>query len=560
MVLSDTPAAIYDGGAEFSNAERFTRLPDLADFPGIMNGALIGDGAALVSAFAEASFWTHSEGEIRILSNTTIPKGAVLKINGGTIYRASGVTLTINGELDCPPSFHVFTGPGEVRGLDYAYPEWFGAVGDYDESEVDGGDWTGDAAAWNKASRAARVVKGQDKAYAAEDEILFQPTLQKSCFIEGAGVSLAGAGTRIYVTGGSTFGVNFSGDLGYDDPSSNADYGASNLTIRASVGACPIGLRIAGSGGASNKTLRSLNGGKFTNVVVNEFATNVVAYSFINVSFEGCRFESQSTVGISLDVGVTPGGKIASELNLSRSKLTQPTGGAGVALKLTVSDSGTTDRVELRGVKLDDDTQLYAGTGYCIDGLVIGRPTLTRTMGDIQINPGCALQGDANITSDGAVRFRAQDGGALSSIHINGVQVESSEGPAFSFQTTTTGSTFGTIHTVGIDGCTFRYNEGRSIQLDGVKGFTITNNKLAFCGIDGSSVVEHIWVNNPVSGRIENNLATAKAEGSWPGLATGITIAGSVTDVLTRANSLGVTTPRDGGTDSDDQPSKTVQV
>lgn len=549
IAMAAPPARTVPGGPLLSTTARFVRDLDLGDAPGISKG--VGDdGPSLEAAFAYAPVWSHSAGVVRINSDTA-PVGKRLSVTSGQFYIASGKVLNLSGvEFEAPVTANVFTGPGEVRGLVKASPMWFGATGD---------DITDDGPAFSKAGRAAQTTVAPEGDYAILTPILYEPTLQKPCYLVGGGVSVGSGGTRLHSRGGASC-VSFSGTLNGDDPSANAEYGAKDIAIMAGVGAAPIGMRIAGEGGATSKTLRSLTGGQFENVTVNEFNTNVAVYSVFNVVFDGCRFESQTTVGISCDLGVTAGGQVSSEINFIRSKLTQPTSGAGVALKLTVSDATSNAACELRGVTLDDDTQLYAGTGYCIDGLVIGNGALTRTMGDITIAPGCKLQGDGGITSDGAVRFRAQDGGAFSSLHIDGVQVESSEGPAISLQITTTGATFGTIHTITIANNTFRYNEGRSIQLDGVKGFTVTNNKLAFCGQNGSSVTEHIWANNCAAGRIENNIASAKAAGSWPGLATGITIAGTSTNVLTRANALGVTTARTGGTDSADQPSVTVQV
>ena len=553
---------VVANGRRLTTASRFARLPDLYDFSNIYLNSVQNDGPGLASAFAAKSVITHASGVLRIATDTTIPSGSCLKVLSGQINVLSGATLTFakGAWMEAPPSHHVFIGSGDVRGIPVAYVENFGAVGDYDESQPDGGSPTNDGPAFERAVEACTTVRLQAKAYAVGNDVSAYPTLQRSYFIEGVAASIAGAGSRIYDIGCTTSCIAFVGTLSNDDPSANADYGMKNVTIAASVGAGPIGLRIQGQGGPSNKTLRSLTGAKFENVVVNEFSTNVLAYSFFNVTFDGSRIESQTNAGISIDLGVTAGGSVSSEFNLIRTKVTQPTSAPGVAVKLTVSDGTATNAVELRGIKFDTDTQIYAGTGYCIDALVIGKAGKTRTMGDFYINPGCALQGDTNITSNGAVRFVAQDGGALSSIHLKGVQVESSEGPAVSFQITNPGGTFGTIHTVSVDSCTFRYNEGRSIQLDGVKGFRVTNNDYAFCGITGSPVAEHIWINNGVAGRIENNIATAKDASAWPGLATGITIAGTTTNVLTRANALGTTTARTGGTDSADQPSTTVQV
>lgn len=546
-----TPSRAVPGGRLLSADLRSSRLVDVYDSPLIYKDGVQDDGPGIEAFVSAGSYRQHTSGVLRVSSDTTI--GGSLVVTEGQIYIAAGVTLTFSqtASLSAPPTKRVFTGPGSVAGLVDAFPEWFGAVGDFNEQTLLGTD-DGPAMA-RAASSCQRLILG-DKAYRLGQDIEVSPTLARSFEIIGQGPGKAGSGSRIYSTGGA---IKIRGTLTDSDPSSNAHLVLKGFGLFAALGAASQGLVISADPG---KTIRGLNGMLVEDVFVGEFNTNVRVSSVFNLRFRRCRLESQNVAGISCDIGVSAGSPVTSEIAFESTKFTQPSSSPGVAVKMTVADSVSTTPSEMRGITFDDDCQIYAGTGLCIDALVIGKSGAVRTMGDIYLAPGTKLQGDTNITSDGAARFRAQDGGAFSSVHLRGVQIESSEGPALTFQVTTTGSVFGTFHTVSVDGCTFRYNEGRSVQLDGVKGYRVVGNDFAFCGITGSSVVEHIWANNTAAGRIENNIATAKDASAWPGLATGITIAGTTTNVLTRANALGTTTARTGGTDSADQPSTTVQV
>lgn len=69
---------------------------------------------------------------ISVTSNTTVPSGVELQLQGaGQLNLSTGVTLTVNGIIDAAPA-PIFAGPGSVvfgAQVSLAPVEWFGAVG-----------------------------------------------------------------------------------------------------------------------------------------------------------------------------------------------------------------------------------------------------------------------------------------------------------------------------------------------------------------------------------------------------------------------------------------------
>lgn len=572
-------------GNLFPIPDRFARFPDIADHQLVLKDGSSDDSAGVAAAFAAQDHWSHFGGTLRIGSDTTIPVGTTLDVTNGQIYVAAGQTLTINGTFNAPPDRHVFTGPGTVLGLFNAYWEWFGAVGDYDESEPDGGDYTDNTAAINKAITCVQAAgsalgaylrpeaRGLDKAYGIDGVVLMAPVLNGGLALSGVGWSPAQTGTRLYSCAGAGQ-VKVAGTYGLANANSNTNFAIRDLSILISDNPAPIGLLIDGGGGVGNLVITGLVSNLIDNVVIADFAKNCVVRSATKLRLKNCYFNSGTTFGTSLEIGVSTGGTVCSEIALEGTVLGQPGAGAGggKALAIVNSDISASSAAvtEVRGITLDDDCQLYAGkAGYCIHAFVQAAVGKEKTFGDITLSPGTKLQGAADLSSISAVYIEAKDGAKASTINLFPGQVEAFASKAFDIKATATVATFGDIADVKIQGVTFRYNINESVSVDGASGVLIANNNYQYCGGTVVTATAHILLNNVRAGRVENNLASHKDVTSWPGLNTGVRLTGSATaNVYSRANALGTATAysehaavTDANTfDSTDQPSLTVQV
>lgn len=105
---------------------------------------LVSDAAAIYSAITDASTGNYSTiyfpaGTYKISSNLTFPSDVTVKFANRAILSVdSGITVTINGVIDAG-LYQIFSGSGTITGapkIECVYPEWWGAVGNYDTSSV----------------------------------------------------------------------------------------------------------------------------------------------------------------------------------------------------------------------------------------------------------------------------------------------------------------------------------------------------------------------------------------------------------------------------------------
>jgi len=110
-----------------------------------------------------------------LTDNLTIPSTLTLKIvKGGSIVKALSFTLTINGSVEAGP-YQIFSGfdAGDITGLSYALPEWWGIDGTDDQIE------------WEKAIYAMKILSGSSgyglieagsSSYTISDSLCFNRT------------------------------------------------------------------------------------------------------------------------------------------------------------------------------------------------------------------------------------------------------------------------------------------------------------------------------------------------------------------------------------------------
>ncbi|NTZ20944.1 hypothetical protein EXW96_26515 [Paenibacillus sp. JMULE4] len=103
--------------------------------------------SVIVSILANANAAFLPEGEYLISEDITIPAGKALAFApGAKIKPASGVTVTIYGQIEANPFDHIFdlSLGGNISmttaSVDWVYPQWFGAVNDYNPTTGEGTD------------------------------------------------------------------------------------------------------------------------------------------------------------------------------------------------------------------------------------------------------------------------------------------------------------------------------------------------------------------------------------------------------------------------------------
>lgn len=579
-----TPYIVETNGRLATSATRFGRMLDIADAPNIYKNGVTDDGPGIVAAYASGPVRTHASGILRILTNTTIPAGTLTKIVAGQFYVAAGITLRIDGAFQARRTAQIFTGPGTVLGLDDVSPEMFGAVGNWDDTQPDGGAYTDDTDAFNKAvacvlacgavEGATRLprVKALDKAYGLDSQIIIQPSLTEVIEFCGTGWSLIGTGTRFYSSNAGG-GIKVLGRFAIDDINCNSEWKLHGFTVLPSDNPFTIGIDIDGGGTSDNFILTGLNSNVIENVTCSDFATNISIKSVTKLDVRKCYFNSTTVYGRSMYIGVSAGGSDTSEIIIDSVVFGQPVaGGAGGGNCLYIECSevgvGSPALAGVKAVNVMGDTQFYAGhAGRCVVMTCKGAPGKGRTLGDMTFAPGTKFQGNATFTTTNALYVEAIDGGEISSIKVLGCQLESCLGSAIDIRILTTGAVFGKIHDVQIQANHFRYHVNRSVYADGVKALEVLNNNLPYCGTGAATATRHMEFVN-CFGRAENNLVSAK-DALWVGLANGYFVnGGSTKNFRTRNNAMGITTKGSydasvtdvNSGDSADQPSLTVQV
>lgn len=556
-----------------SIAERASEHISTRDFTTIVMDGENNDGPALGAALSAARVMGHHSGVIRVSSNEVLPV-ADLWVPGGKIHIEEGATLSAptGFTLRAPEWAQVFTGAGEVRGLNEAFVEWFGAAGDYDEAQAGGGVPSDDAAAFNRAVRASQITHCLDRGYGLRSRVVMEPTLGKAALLKGRGWSKAGAGTRLFGLGGGADGggVDIVGTLSFNDPSANAEWGVRDLSILPSD-PTNILLDIRGEGGLTEKALTSLTSNLIENVNVGDALHCIRVGGATKVRFRNVYARSGARWGDSVLVWQPPGCSVTSEIAFEGCVLAQSNaegagGGRAFRIDLTDTAAGSADLSQIRGITFDDDCQLYAGrNGWCIYVGATATPSKQRTWGDITVSPGTKLQGD--LVAQGAFYADSKDGALGSSIDLKPRQVEGFTGDAaIDIKNSATVATFGDTSDIEISGVTFRYCDNASVRINGAVGVEIGPNRHQYCGKAGSSASAHVELISCKVATVENQKASHKAT-AYPGLATGVLVSGVGTkNVRTRNNSLGTTTPVvfDGSFpasgDSTDQPSVTEQL
>jgi hypothetical protein len=125
-----------------------------------INAALFANLSTAVNSATTAGKTIEVSSPVTCNTLTVLSNRSIDVVYGGSINQSG--TLTINGPFSAPLT-QVFTGTGVVTGLKEAYPDW------WTSNAIPG--TTDMAAAWNKATAAATVIKGADT-YAVSDTVL----------------------------------------------------------------------------------------------------------------------------------------------------------------------------------------------------------------------------------------------------------------------------------------------------------------------------------------------------------------------------------------------------
>jgi len=357
ITITPPPAAIVPDGRKLSTTSRAARTPDLYDWPTVYQDGS-DDGPGVEEAFAYGPVWTLADGELSITTDTTIPVGTMLKVINGTINVAAGVTLTIRGVFDCRFDYHVFTGDGDVVGLDDVSPEFFGAVGDWDESLPGGGAYTDNTDAFNKAvacvlasgttggNRRLPRLKAHDRAYGIDGEINIQPSLLEVIDFCGSGWSLAGTGTRFYSAGGGGR-IRVQGIYGVANINSNTEVRMDGFSVFPSNNPYSAGLIWAGDGGTDDKIITGLTNNTVTNVTVSDFATNIDVRSVTKLIFQNVYSNSATVYGRSMYIGLRAA-QLALRLCFRPASLDSPLLVVRVAVSVSTLNAAKSPALRLR--------------------------------------------------------------------------------------------------------------------------------------------------------------------------------------------------------------------
>jgi len=583
--LSPRIATVPDGPL-LTNVVRFSRVLDYADAPMVFKNGSTDDGPGIVAAYAYSSTWTHSSGVVRIMSNTTIPEGSVTTLTDGQIYVGAGITLTIYGAFNAPSDRQIFTGPGTVVGLAYAVAEWWGANGDFNESRINDPTYTSytdNAPAFNKAVACvlgagvgggyagSPRVQALDRAYGLKTPIVIQPLLDAPIDFIGANWTVDGSGTRFY-SGDSAGCVMVTGGAPFSNPNAFVKFRLADFQVLGTANRAPVGVTIAGDGGATDKVLSGLLSNVIENVVVTDMATCFLSSGVTKLRAKNCTGLNGAIFGIGWEIKPSPGGTITSDVSFEGCIMSQPNSGGmngrGWYIHNDDVSVGSPSLQSVRGISFDDDCQGYAGRqGISVFVFGVGAVGKSRNIGDIFFAPGTKFQGGSGLDSTAALFVDARDGCQISTIKAIGCQFEGLNGPAIQMQITTSGAVFGEVNDIVIAGNTFRYNLNQSVIMDGVYGYSITGNMLQYCGAAAAPAAEHMYARNSF-GRMRDNLTSHDDAVSWPGLGRGITITGANTKpTYLSGNAMGTTTARvieasavGLATDSTEQPSTISQV
>ena len=162
-----------------------------ADPTGVQNSS-----AVFAAVVAAASDILVPAGTYLIGTNLTVPRGTVLRfVNGASLSVATGVTVTIQGQVDAP-IVRIFSGLGTVTGIRQVYPEWFGALGNNTGNDQPFLQAAINCVQTSDSSDGQRPTVFLTKYYQVNNTVTITPTTNMPIAIIGNGTSL-GACSRI---------------------------------------------------------------------------------------------------------------------------------------------------------------------------------------------------------------------------------------------------------------------------------------------------------------------------------------------------------------------------
>ena len=448
-----------------------------APYGAACNGAT-NDASAFASALAanKVVYVPYTGNSCVIGTTQTWPAGTkVVFAPNASISVSTGITLTIQGQVDHDNTGNIFQGAGTVTGLAWVRPEWFGATGT--------GTAHNDAAAFqaainsmqsSAASDGQPCVSMQNRAYGIGSTLTITPAPGVATCFQGAGGSGANNTELIGLstfTGSRVLLVTNNGVNG-----SSADWNISNFSVLPQTsGSGPAdGIDV---GFATYYLQGDYHQSIFNNVHVQDFA---VDWNIQNARlFQMARVDGRelnNTTGTALELAASSATSFTGDIEFIGSEFSTPTS-AGQNILISCTQSGAT----IAGLK-------FHGTDY-----YIGPSTITAgagcTVQDVWFDSGWQYDG---ITATGWTIGSSGAGAVVKDIHfVDGYIAGLPTGNMFNLYSSTGGKTYD----IFINGNMFKYNAADTtptavISVNGLTGLQINNNNFVDIGAPaGDSVI-----------------------------------------------------------------------
>lgn len=207
------------------------------------------------------------------------------------IFIETGVTLTFSGDYPLDYNPQIFSGGGDVRGLYFSRPDWFGAIAD---GETDCSEATQKAVDALTASNPVRRIYRPTLAfgsgsYAFANQVDISVTALRSINIVGAGILLDG--TRIIRLSGFTGDTAISGIFaieGSDDSILQiTDFQISGLSFQTEVAGDGVGISFNAN---QVNSLRAVSESLIENCLFNQFRHGMYFSRTRLINFQRCGF------------------------------------------------------------------------------------------------------------------------------------------------------------------------------------------------------------------------------------------------------------------------------
>lgn len=504
--------------------------------------------AAFALAYAAAKTVKVPAGTYRFSTSDTWPSGITWIIdNGASIHIDSGITITINGNIQTGPNSKVFfatglnsgQGSGIVQGLRYNRPEWWGAVrnGSTDDSQ-----------AIKQAINSLQNSQSSDGAesllelspgiYAIAKTITF--TLSSLALrVKGCGASGYTAYTTTLLalssfTGTAAVAVTGSGTV-------FADWlmGGFSIQNQTAGSGASIGLSI----GSTGNWITGLQHSEVNDIYVSGFANDIKVMNTRLLSFHRCStWSGDSGVG---ETSNSTGLLLTSDsssftcegIDFVECQFVAPVGSSspsGTCAELTTATGGKTTAIKF------SSCTFYGGSTQLL------MSTSSGTIVDIWVTNGSQFEGPApgQSSSGSTAIVMTATGAQVSDIHIDHAYLS---GGGFLRHIVGTTPSGGTMNNIWVTNCILGNPYAESISISGVsgacRGVTISGNQVhdpfsaAYDVFALTTVTQSVVNDNLIHGTNggRTNFISFNTGGDYY-VATGNTASGLATNVVTNGS------------------------